>query len=485
MTVTFEEALKVVDDLVFAKMGRHLLKPEIIVMEGAWHDQGYEEIACNSPYSINYLQRTVAPQLWDMLSEVIGNGARVGKKKLRYFLEEIITKSSAQSSDVKQFFHSNVRIEVMGGQPPDVTTFYGRSAELTTLRELIAQNRCVSLFGVPGIGKSALAAKLIEDIGAAPESGFDCFIWKSVHYAPPIQGLVLDLIGLLALTFPEQALPESTHEQVSLLIECLQTRRCLLVLDGAEVWLQGDRNSSFNPYGEKYAEIGVFLRRIVESKHQSCLVLTSREPFNDIAKLQRSRRPGFSLKIEGLDLTAAREILRSKGLTDEHRWSELLEPYLGNPSAIEVVASRIKDYFNGSVANFLKFKTTLASEIFREALDQHFYTPGRLTYLEKQIMLYLAEKMVEIPGSPILFSNLVSDLKALAKKQISISGIIEALDALRERSLIEVRKHGETGELLFELQPVVKRYVLKERVGLFGASVTTFNLPKLSPGFGT
>ena len=484
-----KEAIQVLDELVFAKEGRHLDDAEIVVIEAAWLDKDYKEIASTSPFGIDVLQRRVAPKLWVLLTGILGNGEKVTKKRLRGILESRMAQTCdyvvSYNSNSSQSRPDNTSLQAIGGQPPDVTTFYGREAELTTLRELIVKNRCVALFGVAGIGKSALAAKLIEEIGAEPESGFDCFIWKSVHYAPQLQELVIELLGLLAVTFPEPALPESTHEQVSVLIERLHSRHCLLVLDGAEVLLQGDRNSSFNPYGDQYAAYGVFLRRIAESKHQSCLVLTSREPFSDIAKLQRSRRPAFSLKIEGLDPQVAREILRSEGLTDEHRWSELLESYLGNPSAIELVASRIKGYFNGSVANFLKFKTTLASEIFREALAQQFCTPGRLTYLEKQIMLYLAEKMVEIPGRAILFSNLVSDLKALAKKPISISEIIEALDALRERSLIEVRKDEPTGELLFELQPVVKSYVIKERVGLFGASVTAFNLPKHSAGFAT
>lgn len=80
MTVTFEEVLRVANDLMFAEKGRYLSDPEIIVMKGAWNDKDYEEIASNSRYSLNYLQRTVAPQLWDIFSEVIGNGARVGKR---------------------------------------------------------------------------------------------------------------------------------------------------------------------------------------------------------------------------------------------------------------------------------------------------------------------------------------------------------------------------------------------------------------------
>jgi len=144
--VTFEEALKVANDLLLAKKGRRLSEPEIIVMNGAWNNSDYEEIAGNSRYSVNYLQRNVAPPLWDLLSEVIGNGARVGKKKLRYFLEQLTKKYySPSSSDTKQL-SSDTLLHVLGGQPPDTSNLYGRVLELTMLKELVRKPLCSYLW---------------------------------------------------------------------------------------------------------------------------------------------------------------------------------------------------------------------------------------------------------------------------------------------------------------------------------------------------
>jgi len=97
-SVTFEEALIVVDHLVFAKKSRHLSEAEIIVLKGAWNDLDYEQIAQNTRFSLNYLQRTVAPKLWDILSQTMGNDTPVGKKRLRCFLEEITKKHYDQSA---------------------------------------------------------------------------------------------------------------------------------------------------------------------------------------------------------------------------------------------------------------------------------------------------------------------------------------------------------------------------------------------------
>lgn len=459
MAISFEAAVRVVDELVLAKTGKHLSEPELVVMQGAWHDSDYEEIAGNSPYSLNYLQRTIAPQLWDTLSEVLGNGTcRVGKKKLRYFLEQVAQKYYARSiSEEKLSPPARSLLQVIGGQPPDVSSFSGRSPELAMLREALAEERCVALIGPAGIGKSALAAKLIEVLCAPPQPRFDCLVWKSVHYAPLLPDLVTDLLRLLN---PSAALNllESTQTKVSELIAHLQSCRCLVVLDAAEAVLQGNRNTSNNPYGERFAEYGMFFRRVVEEQHRSCLLLTSREPLIDLTRLQRKGQPARTVKLEGLG-KEARQILQAKGLTDETEWGNLIETYRGNPLALQIVASRIQDFFGGRVAEFFHCKTTLLGDPFQENLDELFGPNGKLTYLEKQIMFNLAAELGKGVDS-IGFSQLVSELKVEKQLRVSTSEVIEALEALSERSLIE-RNKSATGEVTFTLQPVVKKYMLK------------------------
>ncbi len=468
--MNFEEAVHVIDDLVFAKAGRHLDQAERLIIEASWLDLDYKEIAEKSPYTVDRLQRDIGRKLWILLTGIMGNGEKVTKKRLRSILEQkmlmpenhpLDSSDSSKISDASQLQPDNTLPHILGDQLPDISSFYGRDSELAMLKKAIVENRCVALIGVAGIGKSALAAKLLEVVHAGQE--FDYIIWKSISHAPSLIELVSDLLILVA-GVSELNLTETAQYQVSVLINFFQTHRCLLVLDAAEAVLQGDRNTSLNPYGEKYADYGVFIRRLVEGKHESCLVLNSREPFNDINKLQRSRRANCcSIKIEGLNPSAARKILQAKGLDDEHKWDDLIEFYLGNPEAIELAASRIKDFFNGSVANSLNYKTTVGYEIFREALAQQFCSPGRLTYLEKQIMLYLAEKTVEFPNSSILFSKLLAEIKVLVKNPISVSGLIEALTALHERSLIELCKNNETGELFIGLKNIVRRCVPKNQ----------------------
>ncbi len=90
---SFEEAIEVADAAVFANKGRHLTDVEMIILRGSWQNQTYPEMAENSDYAANYLQRTAGPKLWGLLSEVLGE--EVKKTNFRTALERI--KGSRQS----------------------------------------------------------------------------------------------------------------------------------------------------------------------------------------------------------------------------------------------------------------------------------------------------------------------------------------------------------------------------------------------------
>ncbi|MBD2305646.1 ATP-binding protein [Chroococcidiopsis sp. FACHB-1243] len=460
-TIDCQEAIKAIDELVFAKAGRHLSQDEKLVIEAAWEDKEYKEIAATFSYSIDRLQRDVGQKLWILLTGVLGDGEKVTKKRLRSILERTMTTDSP-SPESQPNEIADSAIPVMGGQPPDVRTFFGREVELVQLREAIANCRCLVIYGAPGFGKSALATKLIEEISTKRQPQFERLIWQSVHYGPTLKDLLVNLLKDLALpSMQEQQLPQSTQELATLLIETLSMRRCLIVLDSAESWLLKDRNSSFNSYGEQYSESGIFLRRIIEAKHSSCIILTSREPFKDLMKLQRSGRLSYSFKLEGLDVKAAKGILRTRGLADEHKWEKLLQPYLGNPAAIGLIASRIEKFFSGSVAKFLHYQTGLTSEIFRETLARQ-YQPERLSDLEQQILSYLAQQ-ADDPNDFVSFIQMIEELPLRLQSSLSVSELIRAIENLNGLSLIVNSKNAETKELFLKLPPLLKKHILQQK----------------------
>ncbi len=470
--ITFEQAFKVLDDLVYAHRHEHLTKAEIVIVEGVWGGIDYKEISRRSQYTTNYLQRIVAPKLWDFLSEVLGKGEQVGKKNLRYFLERevIIANPSFTVNSKPVLSQYQVSGQLMGDPPPDVTHFYGRDTELANLKQLIAHNQCVSLIGALGIGKSALAAKLLEVVSTEPDLGFNCCIWKSVAPGLSFEELLTQLIGLFGL-HSEPDMPTYTQAKVSALLKHLQSQRCLLVLDITEVVSQGLKiDPRWNTIESE--EFKLFLRRIVEERHQSCLVLTSREPWPTLVLLERSKRPIRLIKLKGLETAAAIQLLQAKRLTSQEKWPTLIQTYRGNPLLLEDVASRIQRFFGGSVDQFLGLKTTMENIVFQAMLDQQFGESGQLGTLEQQIMVYLAEELAKSP-EPIILTKVLSDLRSLLASSVSTSDLFRALEVLEVRSLIETTSDKDTGEARFSLQPLIKKYLIKAPSGVVRESYPT------------
>ncbi|MBD2512780.1 MULTISPECIES: NB-ARC domain-containing protein [unclassified Nostoc] len=449
-----KEAIQAIDDLVFAKQGRWLEEPEKIVLRSAWLDLDYKDIAENSLYDINLLQRRVAPKLWVLLTGILGSGEKVTKKRLRGIVEKQILLADKEPA---KWNEAAAGVPILSGNLPDTSNFYGRTPELAMLKELIAQERCVAIVGTAGVGKSALVAKLVQTLRMGSYE-FNNFIWKSVSYSPLLTDLVADLLRILAYSENQELnLPESIQARTSKLFDYLRSHRCLVILDSAESLLQGDRNTDSNAYGRQYAEYGTFFNRIIEEQHQSCLLLTSREPFIDFNRLQKKGQPVRTVKLEGLGKEAL-EIFRLYGLTNEDKWGDLIQTYRGNPLSLKMLAEKIQRFFCGSVKDFLDFQTVLMTDILQESLDELFEEKGRLTILEKRIMFYLTEELAQESVNSITLSELLKNFKNRQKCEVTTSEVLEAIEALYERSLIE-QERNDSKEVLLSLEPQVVKYV--------------------------
>ncbi|MBD2498199.1 NACHT domain-containing protein [Nostoc sp. FACHB-280] len=461
---TFDEALAVVDDLVGHTRGKSLSEPEILIMRGSWNNREFVEIAEDSPYSINYLQRGVATRLWEILTKTIGYGQRVNKKNVRNFLEQAVQRHHGQSAKYTAIEglkpSTENLIKLLGGQPPDISNFYGRTEELSTLKKLIAKHRCVSLIGAAGIGKTALAAKLIQEINAEHRHSFDYIIWKSVAHTPSFQDFVNELLTLIYSSESEPALAQFTKATVSMLISYMQAHRCLLILD--------ESDSLFNINNlEQKLEYKLFFRRVIEEVNHSCLLLTHRVFPDDLEDLVVAGRPVSYLKIKGLDANSALQFLYSQGLENEEKCSELVQIYYGNPLELKTVANRINHFFGGSTEKFLENKTTLFSSQLQAMLDQSF--GYLLNELQRQIMIYLAEE-IAVGSQWTNFNNLLNELKRKLQTYISTSELILALETLEKLSLIETFNDPNSKIINFTLQPAVKKYILKDPQGLVHSS---------------
>lgn len=323
------------------------------------------------------------------------------------------------------------------GDAPEVASFYGRQSELALLTDWLVEQHCrvLSILGMGGIGKSALAVTLMH--GVAEQ--FDVVIWRSLRDAPLCETLLDELVRHLAGE-PLPIVPDTLERRLNLLFESLRTRRVLLVVDNLESVMETAEGSGrMLPGYEGYERL---LRRAAETKHSSCLLFTSREKPFALAGLEGSRTPVRSLHLGQLDSDASEALLQEQEVMGSAAELErVIERYGGNPLALKIVAPTIADLFGGEISAFLENGETIFGGV-RYLLQEQF---ARLSALEETIMLWLA-----ILREPVT----VHDLAGLLVNPPSRARLLEALDSLRGRSLIE--QGNSKGS--FTLHPVVLEY---------------------------
>lgn len=333
--------------------------------------------------------------------------------------------------------------QVDWGEAPTVVNFYGREPELATLTRWVVEEGCrmVSVLGMGGIGKSALVVHAMQQLA----ENFEVVLFRSLRDAPSCEALLESCLSVLA---PDLLALDSQGQEyrLSQLLAELRSRRVLLVLDNLEVLLEeGKVLGRLRPGFEAYRHL---LRQVAETAHQGCLLLTSREKPTALRSLEGRRTLVRSLRLSGLEATACEQLLAEHeviGTLEEH--ARLGELYVGNPLALKIVAETIADLFGGAIDQFLSDSTTICGSI-SELLEEQW---ARLSPVEQTVFSWLAT---------LREPTTLDDLLAVLVTPLSRGQVLEAVDGLYRRSLIERGQRAGS----FTLHSMVLEYVTNRLV---------------------
>ena len=266
------------------------------------------------------------------------------------------------------------------------------------------------------------------------QTQYNCLIWKSLSSCP-------DLLSLLEQIFSDVNHPiiQDVTQGIKQLIKLLQQRCCLLILDGLEAVLSNKESASAYHH---------FIEILSQSRHQSCILITSREKLSIID----NNSPIFRcLTLQGLAKTDAVKLLQSQGFTGkELGLSALVKLYRGNPLAIKLIIPLIQSVFAGNIAAFLNQNTIVIGDRLNSILQKQF---EQLFDLERDILYWLA-----IWQEPVSFSRLQSHFLI----SVNPASILAGIAGLEKRSLLE--KWVSENEYSFTLQPLIMKFVTDKLV---------------------
>jgi predicted ATPase/class 3 adenylate cyclase/DNA-binding CsgD family transcriptional regulator len=205
--------------------------------------------------------------------------------------------------------------------PVQLTSFVGREAELTQIRELLSENRLVTLTGAGGAGKTRLAAQLAGQLTSEFADG----VWY-VDLSPITDPELVPVTVARALGLPDQP-GRSTMDS---LLRFVRDHQMLVVLDNCEHLLDAS---------------AALVVALLGAAEKLTLLATSREPIG-VAGEVGWRVPSLSLADEAIELFIDRARHARPGFTvdDDNAAAvaEICRRLDGLPLAIELAAARVR-----------------------------------------------------------------------------------------------------------------------------------------------
>lgn len=442
----FEQAKSIISELSIAKRGKRLNFTGEIAIRAAWEDITITDAIKDHPdgdsTTHGYVASRVGPALWKFLSREFG--IEIKKKNLRLIFEKLEAEGLFTDDNVSLEKTKNRKIltqvgdlksnpTIQGSYLPNVPHFYGREDDLLGLAAAVSKNSCVALIGAAGIGKSALASIYVQRAVSKNQPDFQNVIWMSLHHGQAID-------ELLASYLDDGQIDTLLHESC-----------CLLVIDCGSAELEEDN---------KFKSI---VQKFCEDRHQSSLLILSRNIVTTVQQLTNTQRSATTIKLNGLADQDALQILKDQGIQGKSDCQRLIESYRGNPQLLLLASERINRFCGGKLESFMLHKTSFASDYVRRVLRG--YSLQKLNPFEKRVLDILIQPELKTPKW-ISFSELMKCLSSQDSAQVSLSELIEVLEAWEGMSLIESNEDPKTGEATFNLPPATRKVLLRDALNV-------------------
>jgi len=421
--LNIEQIIEIADNQVFEHQGQHLNDLQRAILEGTLQGRTYADIAKEHQHSEKYIKDS-ASKLWKSLSQAVGK--KVNKFNVKSTLGKCsfsstnifkgiqinsgnIFKESAPSSENDEMIHKQEQItsHLDLKDAPEIGDFYGRKLELSLLQQKILQGKCnlITLLGIKGIGKTALALKLVDHI----KESFEFVIYKSLKSLPSLTQLITEIIYL-----NDQLIPDNSPHQLSQFKKAIEKHSYLIIIDDVNYIFSKHQVSG--KYQQGYEEYGNLFKLLSTTKHRSCLIINSSEEIRELSKSQNDHSHVFTLELLGLDNDGV-NILKKFGLKNEENYQKLLNIYQGTPQYLQIIGYLIQELFAGDTNKFLQLDQPFLDIELTAFLEQSL---DILPASEVELLHFLASQkgsvlLSELENSYQVYEPIVSSIQSLKR----------------------------------------------------------------------
>ncbi|MDB9453487.1 NB-ARC domain-containing protein [Dolichospermum circinale] len=448
--LNIEEIIEIADNQVFEHQGQHLNDLQRAILEGTLQGRTYADIAKEHQHSEKYIKDS-ASKLWKSLSQAVGK--KVNKFNVKSTLGRCsfsstnifkgiqinsgnLFKESAPSSENDEIIHKKEQItsHLDLKDAPEIGDFYGRKVELSLLQQKILQGKCnlITLLGIKGIGKTALALKLVDHI----KENFEFVIYKSLKSLPSLTQLITEII------YPhDQLIQDNSPHQLSQFKKAIENHSYLIIIDDVNYIFSKHQVSG--KYQPGYEEYGNLFKLLSTTKHRSCLIINSSEEIRQLSKSQNDHSHVFTLELLGLDNDGV-NILKKYGLKNEENYQKLLNIYQGTPQYLHIIGYLIQELFAGDTNKFLQ-------------LDQPF--------LDIELTAFLEQSLDILPPSEVELLHFIASqngsilLSELENSHQVYELIVSSIQSLKRRFLISTQQIN--AEVSLEISSLIRKFYHK------------------------
>lgn len=220
--------------------------------------------------------------------------------------------------------------------------------------------RLLIITGIAGVGKTALAERLSLEL-----SRFGVPLRETVEAEDQVPDFASFAARMLE-KLGEAVTPSDRADRPQLLarlVQVLQTRRQLLLIDSLEEWLQGNEQEGWSEFKDE-GFLQFFQRVLAADSFQSRILLTSQEmPSQLLAMGTRYRNHWATQLLTGLSASERLALFDKTGLapdpdTEGHTYLVRMgQAYEGHPLALRIIAGEIgsRPYFGNVVAYWQRY----------------------------------------------------------------------------------------------------------------------------------